>query len=63
MFKRRFAEHTEFDDLYGFKIWNNNGNAKSLSKKKASANNKVSSALKEVSSTRITVDTKFCKLI
>eukprot|EP00979_Chaetoceros_neogracilis_P007912 scaffold1721_cov251-Chaetoceros_neogracile.AAC.1 len=35
-------------NLYGFKIWNNNGNAKSLSKKKASANNKISSALKEV---------------
>jgi hypothetical protein len=63
MFKRRFAEHTEFDDLYGFKIWNNNGNAKSLSKKKASANNKISSALKEVPSTTITVDTKSCDLI
>jgi len=29
-FRMRYADHTEFDALYGFNIWNNNGNKKTL---------------------------------
>ena len=46
-----------------FKIWNNNGNRKSPSKRKVFETSSISSYLKQVPSSTITPNTKSCKQI